>query len=92
MNIVDKYSKVVTLLCNYYGLEIDNLIDIMSEKENMYLLLLLMKEYNCIDEERIKILFKLRSKRSINYNIRKAEEKLLINRYFRDKYYEIAKG
>lgn len=92
MRMIDRYLRVITLLCNYYGFEIDKLMEIIEQKENMYLFLLLMKEYDCMDENIIKDMSKLKTKRSIKYNIKKAEEKLLVNKYFRDKYYKIAKG
>ena len=42
-----------------------------------------MRKFNCLDKEIIKEQLKLKSDRTINNNIAKAEEKLLMNREFR---------
>ena len=60
---------------------------IMKRSECKYLLLLLMRKFNSLDKEIIKELLKLKSDRTINNNIAKAEEKLLMNREFRDDFF-----
>ena len=60
---------------------------IMKRRECKYLLLLLMRKFNCLDKEIIKEQLKLKSDRTINNNIAKAEEKLLMNREFRDDFF-----
>ena len=60
---------------------------IMKRRESKYLLLLLMRKFNCLDKEIIKEQLKLKSDRTINNNIAKAEEKLLMNREFRDDFF-----
>ena len=57
---------------------------IMKRRECKYLLLLLMRK---LDKEIIKEQLKLKSDRTINNNIAKAEEKLLMNREFRDDFF-----
>ena len=42
-----------------------------------------------MDEEGLTEVLKLKNKRSLKYSIKKAEEKLLISREFREKYFEI---
>lgn len=85
----NKYFIITKIICNYFGLTENNLIDILKQKENKYLLLLLMKKYKCIEDERIIKLLDIRTRRSLIYSLKKAEEKLLIDRYFRETYFEI---
>lgn len=85
----DRYLKILRTISLYYGIDEKSFILLLKEKENKYLLLLLLKKYRCMDEKNIMNIFNYKSKKSISYNIRKAEEKLLINKEFRDKYFEI---
>ena len=59
----------------------------MKRRECKYLLLLLMRKFNCLDKEIIKEQLKLKSDRTINNNIEEAEEKLLMNKEFRDDFF-----
>ena len=53
------------------------------------MLLLLMKNFNCINNRKIKDDLVEITDRSIKNNIKKAEEKILINKKFRDEYFEL---
>ena len=59
----------------------------MKRRECKYLLLLLMRKFNCLDKGIIQEQLKLKSDRTINNNIEKAEEKLLMNKEFRDDFF-----
>ena len=63
----------------------DDLIKLLEERDNKYLLLLLLKKYKCMDQEKVKEVFNVKNKRTITNNVKRAEEKLLINRDFRKK-------
>lgn len=84
-----KYVKIIQGLCQYYGIEQNRMIDLLEEKENKYLLLLLLKNNSCLEKNNIKKILKVKSSKSVNNNLKIAEEKLLINRQFREKYFEI---
>ena len=84
-----KYIKILRALCEYYGIAEEKLIDLLEERENKYLLLLLLKNYSCLEKNNVKKILKVKSSKSINNNLKIAEEKLLINRQFREKYFEI---
>ena len=73
----------------YNDISDENIIQLLKDKESKYLLLLLLKKYKCINKEKIMEVFKYKSSRSINYNIKKAEQKFLVNKSFREKYFEI---
>ena len=92
MNKGEKYLKILTTICNYYGLTQSEFITLLANKETKYILLLLLKKNKCMDKEKMLEILNLKSVKSVNYNIQKAEEKLLINREFREKFFEIEEG
>lgn len=92
MNLEDKYLMVLNVVCSYYGMTEGDILRLLKDKDAKYLLLLLLNRYRCIDEEKLKYMFNIKSKRSITYNLRRAEEKLLLNREFRETYFELEEG
>lgn len=84
-----RYVKILNVICNYYNIDEEEFLILLKERESKYMLLLLMKKYRCMDEEGLTEVLKLKNKRSLKYSIKKAEEKLLISREFREKYFEI---
>ena len=89
MDYKDRYINILRGISLYYGIDENNFIKIIKDKENKYLLLLLTKKYKCMDEDNIMDVLNYKSKKSILYNVKRAEEKLLINREFRDKFFQI---
>ena len=89
MNMAEKYIFILSVICRHYSIEPMDFLNTLKNKDNKYLFLLLLKKYKCIDENKIKEDLKLNNKRSLNYSLKKAEEKLLINREFREKFFEI---
>ncbi|MBP1890651.1 hypothetical protein J2Z53_002260 [Clostridium moniliforme] len=87
----ERYFKIIEEICAFNNVSREEIIEMFKEKEIRYLFILFLKKYNCWSEENIKYLLKVKTSKSINYNYRKAEEKLLINKKFRDKYFEIEK-
>lgn len=85
----NKYIKILSVICNNYNISEEDFLLLLKEKESKYMILLLMKKYRCINEEELTQVLRLASKRVLKYNIKKAEEKLLINRDFRERYFEI---
>jgi len=84
-----RYIKILNSLCNYYGIKEDEFIDLLKSREDKYLVLLILKNNKCLEAEAIKEMFKIKTDKSINNNLRLAEEKLLINRDFREKYFDL---
>ena len=89
MSLEDRYLKILHVICTYCGMSTDDLIELLEERDNKYLLLLLLKKYKCMDQERVKEVFNVKNKRTITNNVKRAEEKLLINRDFRKKFFEM---
>ena len=84
-----KYVKILNNVCNYYGIDEDKFIELLKNRDNKYILLLILKNNHCLEIDEIKDIFKLKTAKSINNSLRLAEEKLLINRFFREKYFEL---
>lgn len=84
-----KYIKILKTICSYYGIEEKDFIELIKNRDNKYILLLILKNNNCLDKENVKEILRLKNSRSINNSLRLAEEKLLMNRIFRQRYFEL---
>lgn len=84
-----KYIKILKNICNYYGIDEDKFIELLKNRENKYILLLILKNNDCLDKEKVKEIFKLKTYNGISNSLRLAEEKLLVNRIFRERYFEL---
>lgn len=91
-NKLDKITIVLNVLSVHLGIELKELRSNLKQKENKYIFLLLLKRFNCFENDRIKEILELISDKSLRNNINKAEEKFLINKEFRRKYCEIEEG
>jgi hypothetical protein len=85
----NNYIKVMEFLCEYYEVTFEEVNDILKKKEEKYLILLILKKYRCLSKERLMEVFKVKNSRSVIYSLKKAEEKFLINKEFREKYFDI---
>ena len=86
---MNKYEKIISVLCEYKGISKEELVFLLKDRKYKYLLFLFLKNYKCIQIEVLKRDFSIESKKSINYNCKKAEEKFFINKDFRDMYFEM---
>ncbi len=84
-----RYANIIRILVKHYNIGENELIDTLKIKENKYILLLLMKNNNCLFMDDIKKLLEVKTNKSVLNNLNKAEEKLLINKEFRENYFEI---
>lgn len=84
-----KYVRILNNICNYYGINEDEFIELLKNKDNKYILLLILKNNHCLEIDKIKDIFKVKTSKSISSSLRLAEKKLLMNRYFREKYFEL---
>ena len=85
----NKYDKILSVICDYKGINREELIYILKDKNYKYLLLLFLKKYKCFDLVKLKEDFSMESKRSINCSCKKAEEKFFVNKEFRELYFEM---
>lgn len=92
MNLSDKYLRILNVIYSYYGMNEGDVLKLLKDKDAKYLLILLLNRYRCIDEEKLKVILNIKSKQSITYNLRRAEERLLLNREFREIYLELEEG
>lgn len=85
----EKYTKIINLICSIKGISLEEQHKILEDKECKYLLLLLMKKYDCLDIKRLEDDFNLPNMKRVFSNIKKAEEHFLINYYFRNQYFSL---
>jgi hypothetical protein len=85
----DKYEKIISFICYYRKIDKKQLMSVLKDKELKCLLFLLLKRFRCADTKRLSEDFSIKTKKSINYNLRKAEEKFFINKEFRERYFEV---
>jgi len=91
-NKLDKITIVMNVLASYLGIEVKEMNEKLRKKENKYIFLLLLKKYKCLQKDKIKEVLDIISDKSIKYNMDKAEEKFLVNKEFREMYFEIQEG
>lgn len=86
---MNNYNRVLDILIQYYGISYAEFYDMLRTKENKYLFLLLLKEFRGLNKDDINKQSISLSYRSLIYNLRKAEEKLLVNKEFREDYFTL---
>ena len=77
------------ILCQYYEVNYEEFNKLLKKREKSYLTVLLMKKFRCLNSEGLKEKLGIISNRSLHYKIKIAEEKILINKKFRDEYFEL---
>ena len=69
------------IICKYYDLKYEEINGFWKKRENSYLITLLMKNFKCLNNNELR-------KRLYN-KVKIAEEKILINKRFREEYFEL---
>lgn len=87
----DKYLNILKVMSMYYGINDEEFVYLLKDKNIKYLLVLFLSKYKCMNEDKTKIMLNIKNKRSLNYTLKKAEEKFFINRDFRMLYFELEK-
>lgn len=91
-NKLDKVAIVMNVLASYLDVDMNEIGEELKKKENKYIFLLLLKNYKCLQKDKVKEILKIISDKSIKHNMDKAQEKFLINKEFREMYLEIQEG
>lgn len=86
---INKYEIIILILSSYYGMSYEDFKKRLKKKDNLYLTLLLMKKFKCLNLEVIQQSLGISNNRTLDYKMKKAEEKILINKSFRDEYFEL---
>ena len=89
VNKINKYENIIMILCQYYEVNYEEFNKLLKKREKSYLTVLLMKKFRCLNSEGLKEKLGIISNRILHYNIKIAEEKILINKKFRDEYFEL---
>lgn len=91
-NSLDKVTIVMNVLAAYLEVDMSEMSKELRKRENKYIFLLLLQNYKCLQKEKVKDVLRIISDKSYKNNIDKAQEKFLINKEFREKYFEIQEG
>ena len=83
------YVKVLSIICRYYGTNENQFYELLKNKEKKFLLLLILKNNNILDNYELINMLGIGSFKKMKSNIKTAEEKFLINSYFRKEYVEL---
>lgn len=89
---LDRVSIVMNVLASYLGIELKEMEEKLKKKENKYIFLLLLKNYKCLQKDKVKEILNIINDKSFKYNMDKAQEKFLVNKEFREMYFEIQQG
>lgn len=81
--------KILNIICNYYGIDRNNFSKLLKNKEKKFLLLLVLKNNNFINNDELIDMLGISSVSRLKSNFRKAQEKFLVNTFFREKYIEL---
>lgn len=84
-----RYREILIFLCRYYDITYDELINNLKNKEKVDFFLLLLKYNNCFEKDKLAEIFNLKRVKSIVNRVDKAERKLLMNREFREKFFNL---
>ena len=71
---INKYEVIVLILCSYYGMSYEEFKKRLKKKDNLYLTLLLMKKFKCLNSEVIQENLGILNNRMLCYRMKKAEE------------------
>ncbi|SHH51193.1 ribose-5-phosphate isomerase [Clostridium grantii] len=91
MFIKENYETIIKVICDIKGIKRKEIIKILEDREYRYLLFLVLYKYNCSEIKGLSRDFIRIDKRKLRYNIKKGEERLLVNRNFRQMYFEVEK-
>ncbi|WP_238885736.1 hypothetical protein [Clostridium sp. YIM B02551] len=84
----DVLDDLLEFVLGVNGMSLEDMVDFLRKKENLYMLILIMKDYHFLHDKRVKEILGEHNK-NINSTLKKAEEKILINSSFRERYFRI---
>lgn len=84
----ENYKNIINMILRYFSINSIKVLNEKSHKEELYILLLTLNNYGVFCDKKFMNNDEITSLKNIKKNLVKAEEKLLINREFRRKYFE----
>lgn len=84
-----QYEIILKIICDFFSIERTEIKNALKRKETRYMLLLLLKNFSCCDFKIIKDELSINSVLLIRNNLKKAQEKLFVNRDFRERYFRL---
>lgn len=81
--------NILNIICDYYGIDKNRFNELLKNKEKKFMLLLLLKNNNFLNNYELINMLEIGSVSKMKWAIKRAEEKFLINSFFRKKYMEL---
>ena len=80
---------IIMIICKYYDLKYEEINEFWKKRENSYLVTLLMKNFKCLNNNELRKSLGISNNKSLYNKVKIAEEKILINKRFREEYFEL---
>ncbi len=77
------------IICKYYDLKYEEINEFSLFFQNSYLVTLLMKNFKCLNNNELRKSLGISNNKSLYNKVKIAEEKILINKRFREEYFEL---
>lgn len=84
----ERYKNIVNMILRYFSINNIEALNERDHKEELYILLLVLNSCGVFCDKRVMKSEDMTSLKNIRKNLLKAEEKLLINREFRKRYFD----
>ena len=85
----ESQMRILEIIYNYYGVEGKEFNNLLKNREKRFLILLLLKNNSFFNNEDLINVLGISSTNQVKYMFRKAEEKFLINSFFRKEYMKL---
>lgn len=89
MFVKENYEIIINVICELKGIKRKEMLVVLKDREYRYLLFLLLDKHQCSDTKALSKELMEMNNRKIKYNIKKGQERFLINKNFREKYFLI---
>lgn len=85
----NKYLKILKIIYGYYGIDESGFVKLLKNRDKKFLILLVLKNNNFLESSDLINIFGINSVSKMKLTIKSAEEKFLVNSFFRKDYVEL---
>lgn len=85
----NKYLKILKIIYGYYGIDESGFVKLLKNRDKKFLILLVLKNNNFLESSDLINIFGINSISKMKSTIKSAEEKFLVNSFFRKDYVEL---
>ncbi len=85
----DKYLKILKIIYSYYGIDESGFVKLLKNRDKKFLILLVLRNNNFLEISDLINILGINSVSKMKRTIKSAEEKFLVNSFFRKDYAEL---